>query len=138
MPLGPGGAKLMWPAVRAGALVALAFVVPTAVVAQIVDALAEVDEGSPVAPAFFLVIVAGFLAGGYAAGRRAPDRPFIHATVGVVSAYILISLFALVLLLAGSRDIKPITFVINAFLASGLALLGAAVAVARNAAGGHP
>jgi hypothetical protein len=127
-----------WSAVRAGAAVALAFAIPTALVAQVVDSLADLDDQDPVAAVFFLAVVVGFLAGGYAAGRRAPDRPFIHATAGVVGAYALVSLFALVRLVVGGSDIELIAFVVNAFLASGLGLLGASVAAARNAHASQP
>ena len=129
---------MSWPAVRAGALVALAFAIPTALVAQVVDSLADLDDQDPVAAFFFLAVVVGFLAGGYAAGRRAPDRPFIHATAGVVCAYALVAFFALVRLVVGGSDIELIAFVVNAFLASGLGLLGASVAVVRNAQAGQP
>jgi len=129
---------LSWPAVRAGALVALAFTVGTAVVVEVLDALADLDEGDPVAAVFYLLAMLGFVVGSYIAGRRAPTSPFVNGWVAMVGVYALVAIFAMVRRLVGGSDIEPLALVVNAFGASLLALLGALIAAGRNAHAGQP
>lgn len=120
-------------AVRAGALMTLAFLAPTAVTAWIIDAVTDIESDDAVTAVLFVPVIAGFVMGGFAAGRRAPRTPFVHATIAVVAAYAVVALVALIRLTVADSDISGGAFVFNLFLASGLGLIGAVAATVSNA-----
>lgn len=120
-------------AVRAGALVTLAFLAPTAVAAWIIDAVTDIEGDDPLAAVLFVPVIAGFVLGGFAAGRRAPRTPFVHAVIAEVAAYAVVAAVALIRLTVAGSDIAPGAFVFNLFLATGLGALGAVAATVSNA-----
>lgn len=120
-------------AVRAGALVALALFAPTILLAWIVDAVTDIEGDDPIAAVLFVPVIVGFVLAGWVAGRRERTRPFVHATVAALAAYAVVALLALVRLTAFDSDVQVGAFVFNAFLASGLGLLGATAASVSNA-----
>ena len=115
-----------WPAVRAGALVAIAICLPIAIVANV---LIEDDE-SGATTVFFVAVLAGFAVGGWVAARRAVETPYSSAGVSGLVAFAAIEAVTIVSLALRDEPIEVVVIVANAFFAYGAAMLGAAI-VAR-------
>ena len=118
-----------WPAVRAGALVAIAICLPIAIVANVlID-----DEESGATTVFFVAVLAGFAVGGWVAAKRAIETPYSSAGISGLVAFAAIEVVAIVSLALRDEPIEIVVIVANAFFAYGAAMLGAAI-VARSRA----
>ena len=115
-----------WPAVRAGALVAIAICLPIAIVANVlID-----DDESGATTVFFVAVLAGFAVGGWVAAKRAVETPYSSAGISGLVAFAAIEAVAIVSLALRDEPIEIVVIVANAFFAYGAAMLGAAI-VAR-------
>ena len=118
-----------WPAVRAGALVAIAICLPIAIVANVlID-----DDESGATTVFFVAVLAGFAVGGWVAARRAVETPYSSAGISGLVAFAAIEAVAIVSLALRDEPIEVVVIVANAFFAYGAAMLGAAIVARRRA-----
>ena len=114
-----------WPAVRAGALAAIAICLPIAVVANVlID-----DDQSGATTVFFIAVLAGFAVGGWVAAKRAVETPYSSAGISGLVAFAAIEAVAIVSLALRDEPIEVVVIVANAFFAYGAAMLGAALVV---------
>ena len=112
-----------WPAVRAGALVAIAICLPLAILANVlID-----DEESAATTVFFVAVLAGFAVGGWVAAKRSVDAPYSSAGISGLVAFAAIEAVTIVSLALRDEEINIVVIVANAFFAYGAAMLGAAV-----------
>lgn len=118
-----------WPAIRTGALVAIAVCLPLAVLAQVVAG--DDDDGGPVVLLLFVGVLVGFASGGYAAAQRTIVTPFTAGAVAALLAFVAIQAAGLISNLARGDDVEPALIVFNGLLAYGSGLLGAGVAQRR-------
>lgn len=115
--------QLEWPAIRAGALTAIAICLPMAIVANVlID-----DEESAATTVFFVAVLAGFAIGGWVAAKRSIDTPYSSAGVSGLVAFAAIEVVTVVSLALRDETINVIVIVANAFFAYGAAMLGAAI-----------
>jgi putative membrane protein (TIGR04086 family) len=73
-------------AIGIGAIVAIAVVLPAALVAQVVVD----DQQDNLSFVFFALVLFGFAAGGYAAGRHAPSAPYSNGALAALVAFVLV------------------------------------------------
>jgi putative membrane protein (TIGR04086 family) len=73
-------------AIGIGAIVAIAVVLPAALVAQVVVD----DQQDNLSFVFFALVLFGFAAGGYAAGRHAPAAPYSNGALAALVAFVLV------------------------------------------------
>ena len=121
-------------AVGRGAAVAIAICLPLALVSQQV---ADEGEGSPVSGLLLLLVLVGFVVGGFVAGRSATAAPFTNGGLAAVLAYVAIQGTALVVGLVDGDTPSIPALVFNGLLAYGCGLAGGALA-GRLGAGGTP
>ena len=118
-----------WPAVRTGALVAIAICLPIAILANVlID-----DDTSGATTAFFVAVLAGFAVGGWVAATRAVETPYSSAGISGLVAFAAIEAVAIVSLALRDEPIEVVVIVANAFFAYGAAMLGAAIVARRRA-----
>lgn len=117
-----------WPAVRAGAMAAIAICLPIAIVANVVVD----DDESGATTVFFVAVLAGFAIGGWIAAKRAVEMPYSSAGISGLVAFAAIQVVAIVSRALRNEPIEVVVIVANAFFAYGAAMLGAAI-VARRA-----
>ena len=121
--------QLEWPAIRAGALVAIAVCLPIAILANVlID-----DDESALTTVFFVAVLAGFAVGGWVAAKRSVDAPYSSAGMSGLVAFAAIEVVTVVSLALRDEPINVVVIVANAFFAYGAAMLGAAI-VARGRA----
>lgn len=121
--------QLEWPAIRAGALTAIAICLPMAIVANVlID-----DEESAATTVFFVAVLAGFAIGGWVAAKRSIDTPYSSAGVSGLVAFAAIEAVTVVSLALRDETINVVVIVANAFFAYGAAMLGAAIVSRRRA-----
>jgi hypothetical protein len=119
-----------WRAVRAGAIVALVFAAPAAIVSAIVVD----DDSGTVVFVFYAVIIIGMLAGGFVAGSKRPDTPLTHGAVAAATAYVIAQTLAVLIKLAKGSDIRsPAVYVFNLLLMASIGVVGGFIAERRNA-----
>lgn len=117
-----------WPAVRAGAIVAIAICLPVSIVGKV---LVDDPERSSATPIVFLAVLAGFAVGGYVAAKRTLDSPYTTALVSSLVAFVLIEVVSVVSLALRDKEVDLVVIISNAFFAYASGLLGAAI-VARS------
>jgi putative membrane protein (TIGR04086 family) len=117
-------------AVGIGAGVAIAIAVPSALAGQLLA-----DAESNLVFLFFLAVLVGFVLGGSAAARRAPEAPFTNGALAAVAAYLLIQGLAIISLLVRGEPIRVPQILFNALVAYGSGLLGGLMASRRAGAG---
>ena len=120
--------RLDWPAIRAGALVAIAVCLPLAVLAEVLAG--DDDEASGVVLLLFVAVLIGFASGGYAAAQRSLV-PYTASAVAALVAFVAIQGAGVIANLARGDGVEPALIVFNGLLAYGAGLLGAAVATRR-------
>jgi putative membrane protein (TIGR04086 family) len=118
-------------AVGAGALVALVIAVPPTLVAQALNALDVIDDGSAWLVLFLPIVLAGFFAGGYAAARRSTDTPFAHGALAALLAFVTVQVIGVVRQLVAGDSIAWAGIVFNALLSACVGTLGAMVAIRK-------
>jgi hypothetical protein len=88
-PSGADGIHLDWRVVLRGALVGLAVIVPVTVVRVVLDReIADFDDSGWIYPLFVLILV-GYWAAGWVAGRARPDAPLAHGALAGVGVLVL-------------------------------------------------
>lgn len=117
------GITVDWQAVRAGALVAIAICLPTALVSQ-----AIVDEDADSQPAIvyvlYVLVLLGFVVGGWVAAKRTTESPYTSGAVAALAAFVAIQALGVVARLIDGDDIRITLIVTNGLLAYGAGLLG--------------
>jgi ABC-type transport system involved in multi-copper enzyme maturation permease subunit len=89
--------------------------------------------------AFFLVIMAGMLIGGFVAGSKRPDSPLTHGALAAVIAYALAQVVTVLVRILGDSTLRsPVVYVFNALLMASIGCVGGLVAERRNARLGSP
>ncbi|HYD09777.1 MAG TPA: hypothetical protein VEA78_06715 [Acidimicrobiales bacterium] len=119
-------AKVDWPAVRTGALVAIALCLPLAILAEVVAG--DDDEGGLLVLLLFVGVLIGFASGGYAAAQRTLTTPYTAGALAALAAFVAIQAAGVITNLARDDEITWSLVVFNGLLAYGSGLLGAAVA----------
>lgn len=117
-----------WRAVGAGAALALAVVVPTMVLVELVDATIGLDPGSNWVFLFYLLALVGLAAGGRAAAQRRPDAPLAHGLLAALVAYGVVAVIGTALRLAVDKGPDPVALVFNTLMAASAGILGTLVA----------
>jgi putative membrane protein (TIGR04086 family) len=119
-----------WRAVGAGVVAALVFALP----AGLIGAVVVDDESNNGVFVFFLVIMAGMLAGGFIAGSKRPDSPLTHGALAGAAAYVIAQILTVLVRVLDGTDLRsPVVYVFNALLAASLGIVGGLVAERRNA-----
>jgi putative membrane protein (TIGR04086 family) len=117
-------------AVLAGALVGFVVAAASILLWQLCDAVFVLGDSSLVF-VFYAVVLAGWIAAGYVAGRRSPDAPYSHAVLASVVSFVPIAAVGLVVAAARGDDIPAIEMVFNLLVAGSAGILGGLVAGAR-------
>jgi putative membrane protein (TIGR04086 family) len=124
-----------WRAVGAGVVAALVLALP----AGLIGAVVVSDESNNGVFAFFLVIMAGMLIGGFVAGSKRPDSPLTHGALAAVIAYALAQAVTVLVRILGDSTLRsPVVYVFNALLMASIGCVGGLVAERRNARLGSP
>jgi putative membrane protein (TIGR04086 family) len=122
--------RIDWRAVGVGVIATLVLALPAALIGAIV----VTDESNNGVFAFFLVIMAGMVVGGFVAGSKQPDSPLTHGALAAVIGYAAAqTVTILVRVVDGSKLRSPVVYVFNALLMASLGVVGGLVAERRNA-----
>src|SRR5207253_2430516 len=98
-------------AVGAGVLAALVLALPSG----LIGALVVSDDSNNGVFAFYLLILAGTLLGGFVAGSKRPDTPLIHGALAALVAYVIAQSVAVMIRVARDADVRsPVVYVFNA------------------------
>src|SRR6476620_7331294 len=117
-----------WRSVGAGAIAALVFALPAAILSAIV-----VEDDSTSAPAV-LVIIIGMLFGGFVAGSKRTDAPLTHGALAAATAYVVAQAATLLVKAAKGSDLRsPVVYVFNLLLMASIGVVGGFIADRRNA-----
>jgi hypothetical protein len=83
------GLEIDWKVVLRGALIGLAIIVPVTVVRGVLDReIADFDDSGWIYPLFVLILV-GYGAAGWVAGRSRPDAPLAHGALAGLGVLVL-------------------------------------------------
>ncbi|MCU1373787.1 MAG: hypothetical protein JWO68_1073 [Actinomycetia bacterium] len=82
-------------------------------------------------PAFYVLVLLGFVLGGWIAARAATDYPYTNGAVAALAGYVVIQGVAILVRLVGGDPVHVVAVVFNGILAYGCGLTGA-LAGARN------
>jgi hypothetical protein len=83
------GLEIDWRVVLRGALIGLAIIVPVTVVRVVLDReIADFDDSGWIYPLFVLILV-GYGAAGWVAGRGRPDAPLAHGALAGLGVLVL-------------------------------------------------
>jgi uncharacterized membrane protein YfcA len=125
-----------WPAIRAGAMVALVFAVPFSAVGAWIG---RDGERSPAAPWLALAAALGFVLGaGVAAWVQQRDLPLAHALVCAIGTYVAAQAVFILLRLATGREVRWFAAFFNLTVAAGAGLLGGMLGAALQRRGFSP
>jgi putative membrane protein (TIGR04086 family) len=122
--------RVDWPAVRAGAIVAIAVCLPISVLGNV---LIDDPEHSSATTLVFAAVVVGFAIGGFAAASRSSEMPYSTGAIAALTAFVLIEIVVVIARVIRDDDIQVTVIVANAFFAYGAGLLGGALASRRAA-----
>lgn len=119
-------------AVDAGALLrgaAVGFVAAAVAILswQLCDAVFDLGDSSLVF-AFYLVVLAGWVAAGVVAGRRAVHAPYTHGVLAAVVSFVPIALVGLVLAAARGDEVPVVEMAFNLLVAGSAGVLGGLLA----------
>lgn len=120
----PFGAMSPTQAVWRGAITALVVALPVAVFNQLLVSSGDVDEGSPVVLLFWLLILFGAAAGGWAVLRLAPDAALSHAAAAGALAYLVVQGIGVVSRLVRDEPLSWLAFPLLALLMATVAMFG--------------
>jgi hypothetical protein len=101
--------------------VAIAVTLPVALGARLVD----LEDGSSWVFVFLAVGLAGFLAGGFVAGRRAPGYPLTHGAAAAVLGWGLVQAVGTTRRLVSGETVSWIAIVFMGLLAASTGVVGA-------------
>ena len=122
--------RVEWPAVRVGALVAIAICLPLAIVAQVLAGGDDNDQ-PPAILILYIAVLVGFVVAGRVAAARAPETPFASGGVAALVAFAAIQAIGIISNAVRGDSIGIVNIVFNAMLAYGCGLLGAGMIVRR-------
>ena len=117
-----------WTAVRSGAALALAVALATLGAVELIDTFIGLRPGSNWVFAFYVLILAGLVAGGRHAARQRASAPVAHGLAAALAAYAVVALLAVVLRLATDRDLDPVALAFNALMAASAGIFGGLLA----------
>lgn len=126
-----GAGTLRWRAVALGAAAAMAVTVPAAVLGE--RSADATDEPSNLVFLWFVLVLAGFVLGGFLAARAAPGAPFSNGAVAALLAYALVQGVGVVLVLVRGERLRLAQLAFNALVAYASGLLGGLLASRRAA-----
>jgi len=119
-------------AVRAGALAAIFWCVPLAVLA---NALAGDDDDTPaIVLVLYVASLLGLAFGGWVAARRSVESPYTSGAIAALVAFAAIQAIGIVTNALRGDSVNIVGIVFNGLLAYGCGLLGAAVVVRERGA----
>ena len=118
-------------AVGAGAVLAIVIALPAALVGE--AAADGEDDPSALVLLTFVVVLLGFVAGGWLAARRAPDAPFSNGAVAALAAFTVIQLGGVIANVIQDDPVHGASIAFSALLAIASGLVGAIVATRRSA-----
>lgn len=124
--------RVSWPAVRSGAIIAVAICLPLSIIGTVVVDTDDRDPGN-LAAAFYAAVLVGFAIGGWVAAQRAGDTPYSSGAVSALVAYAAIAVVSVLANVVRDDGIDVIVLVANGLLAYGAGLLGAVIVVRRRA-----
>lgn len=119
-------------AVAAGAVLAIVIALPAALVGDV--AADGEDDPSGVVLLCFVVVLLGFVAGGWLAARRAADAPFSNGAVAALAGFAVIQLGGVVATLVRDDPLHGASIAFSALLATASGLVGAIVATRQRPA----
>jgi hypothetical protein len=125
--------RVEWPAVRAGALVAIAICLPLAIVAQLASGGDDTDQ-PPIVLVLYIAVLVGFVIGGRFAAMRSTESPYSSGGVAALCGFVAIQAVGIVSNALRGDEIGVANIVFNALLAYGCGLLGAGTVVRRRTA----
>ena len=115
-------AALNVPAVLRGAIVTIVVAVPAAlVIGARGDTEGGTDQSNWVYLAFLAVVIA-YIAGGWVAGRRSPEGPFLNGAAAAGAAFVVVQVVAW---LVSSDGADVIGAIFNLLLAATIGVVGA-------------
>jgi putative membrane protein (TIGR04086 family) len=120
-----------WDAVRAGAALAVAVMLGTFVLVEVVDATVGLDRESNWLFLFYALVVAGLVAGGWLAGQRRTDAPVTHGAVAALAAYVVVAALVAIIRATMDRGPDPVALLFNALMASSAGIVGGLLAGRR-------
>lgn len=123
--------RMDWRAVATGAALALAVVVVTMVLVEVVDAAVGIPTGSNWVFLFYLLALAGLAAGGRFAAQRRPDAPLAHGLLAALGAYAVLAAFGLALRFTVEKGPDPVALAFNGLMAASAGILGTLLAERR-------
>lgn len=109
-------------------MLSLVVIVATIVLVEVLDATVGIGPGSNWVFLFYVLALAGLVAGGWKAARRRPEAPLLHGVLAVLAAYGVVVLTALAFRIATDRDVDPVALAFNALMAASAGILGTVLA----------
>ena len=117
-----------WTAVRSGAALALAVALATLGAVELIDTFIGIRPGSNWVFAFYVLVLAGLVAGGRHAARHRGTAPVVHGLAAALAAYAVVALLAIVLRLITDRELDPVALAFNGLMAASAGILGGLLA----------
>jgi len=114
-----------WSVVRSAAIAGLTVLVPITLVSLWV---LDDDSSSYARLGFFGLTMFGFAAAGYGGGKLAPLAPMTHGALGAAGTWAVIQAFGIVRRLISGDELNLIGYPLQAFIAAGCGIFGAAFA----------
>ncbi len=121
-------------AVLTGAAVGFAVAAAMILLWQLCDAVFDLGDSSLVF-VFYVVVLAGWVAAGVVAGRRAPAAPYTHGVLAAVASFLPLAVIGVVLALAKGDELPAVEMGFNLLVAGSAGILGGVVA---GGVGGRP
>jgi putative membrane protein (TIGR04086 family) len=112
-------------AILKGAALAVIVCLPLALLAA---AVVDEDDPGPLAPILYLAVLLGFVLGGWAAGRAAPEAPFSNGAVAALAAFVVIQGGAVLVRVVAGDSVTVGRIIGTGLLAYGCGLTGGLVA----------
>lgn len=112
------------PALWRGIVTALVIVVPAGVLNQLLVDSGDIDAASPVAIVFWVLILAGGAAGGWAVVRLSPDASLLYAAGAAAGAYLIVQGFGVVRRLVAGEDLSWLAYPMLAMMMATFGLFG--------------
>jgi putative membrane protein (TIGR04086 family) len=118
-------------AVVAGTSIALAIAVPAALISQLLDTKGTVHDHSGVLAVAFIVVLVGFVAGGFVAGSKRTDAPLANGAMAALLAFAIVQGVGVIRRSITGDDISWLAIPFNGLIAASLGVLGGYVAGRR-------
>jgi hypothetical protein len=122
---------LVRPAVSRGALISLVLAAPAAGAQRLLAGSSTDGDPSNWTMVAMLIIIAAYLWGGAAAGRRAPHAPFVNGACATSAAFIVVQSIGAILRLVAGDGVSVLGMVFNLLLAATFGVVGAGIGTWR-------